>query len=360
MVRVINLAAVTAAVAAASRAAEPSNGTAMVQISSGLGIVKDTATMPQVTAPAPYSASTSFTMAPPVMGITSKDVSPKTAQMADLAGIQAEAHRAFQDRLNEALKAGKQELAEDRQILGDSVSKSTGPSGLPNAGVATMKNSGSSGLPSAGDAVRNSLAPTINQMLELAALPAHDVSASGRATGTNGNFDASASTATAVALATTETAALVTKEVAPSAAHQQVPRPLASLASYQDDLPQLLATENRMHMQASATTRRVADALAGAVNAEQQAQALEASAAELRANASMVLQRGAAAAEKAEVDIAKKTAETALQDLTDLEQQAESAEVGAASFRAKANSASQQANMAVSDMYSALNLSKAQ
>merc|ERR1719387_3001728 len=103
--------------------------------------------------------------------------------------------------------------------------------------------------------------------------------------------------------------------------HQQVPKPAAVLSSSTEDLPELLSTENHMHLQASATTRRVADALQGAVSAEQEAQTLEAKAAELRANAALIIQRGAATAEKASAEAAKKTAQEAFSEMSEIEQQ---------------------------------------
>merc|ERR1719321_1419405 len=116
-----------------------------------------------------------------------------------------------------------------------------------------------------------------------------------------------------------ESAAVLTASLE---AQHQVPRPVASLASLNGDMPELLSTENHMHLQASATAKRVADALEGAVAAEQEAQTLEAKAAELRANASLILQRGAAVAEQASAAVAKKTAQAAFIEMSEIEQQA--------------------------------------
>lgn len=321
MVAVISLAAAVA-IAAAAREGQPANGAAMVQVRAGLGLVPSF-TQPEVTSPTPSPTSANLPKAS-----SWKALSSDSSQMTAAAGAHAEAHRVLQERLNEALAEGQQAIAKDRQIL----------KGLPTSGV-----TGGAGIQ------KTSRAPAINQMLQLAAHhPVSNVSVSQWYAGSNSN---KSPTAPEVPVASF---------TAPSKVPRQVPRPVASLTSYQEDLPQLLATENHMHLQASATTRRVADALAGAVTAEQEAQALEANAAELRANASLVVQRGAAAAEEAAQDIAKKTAQVTLQNLTDLEQQAESAEVSAATYRARANSASRQANVAVNKMYHALNLSSAE
>jgi hypothetical protein len=291
----------------------------MVQVRKGLGLVSsfgDGDAPSEATEPTTYSTSTH--------GTAPQSSSPDPARSAAVAaanaaaGAHAEAHHALQERLNEAIAAGQQAIAEDRQILK-----------LPRVEQDASKSS--------------SLAPTINQMLELAA---------------NTSQSQNASTSPSQPVNMSRSQVPYGSTGATASPHQQVPKSASVLStSSTEDLPELLSTENHMHVQASATTRRVADALQGAVNAEQEAQTLEAQAAELRANAELILQRGAATAEKASAEAANQTAQQAFSVLSEIEQQAESLEISAASYRAQANSASQQANAAVKNMYRALNMS---
>lgn len=322
------------------QAAESSAGSAMVQVRAGLGMARRV----DDRMPLPNAA----TMASPSpQGSASKEVpldSPRLAAVAAVvaeAGAKAAVHHALQERLGEALAEGQHAIAEDREILK-----------LPSP---------------TGSSLKILASPTINQMLELAVNPAQNSSMGNTASAAGVMSQGALSVATQGSSSSNsqtlfdtfsrnpgESAAVLTASLE---AQHQVPRPVASLASLNGDMPELLSTENHMHLQASATAKRVADALEGAVAAEQEAQTLEAKAAELRANASLIMQRGAAVAEQASADIAKKTAQTALQRMADIEREAETAEIGAAQWRAKADSASHQANAAVSNMYHALNMS---
>lgn len=301
------------ALVAMVRAAESSVGSAMVQVRAGLGVARslsDIMSLPKAVTPTSPSMISNVPAgtAPNVMWQNSPQLAAVAAAAAE-AGAHAEAHHVLQARLNEALEEGQQAIAEDKQILK-----------LPGT---------------VGDSSHLPLAPAINQMLNLAAHPMRNVPMGNRASA----------------------APVPPAHLNIPASVPPVPRSVASLASLKEDLPELLSTENHMHVQASATTKRVADALQGAVAAEQEAQSLEAKAVELRANASLIMQRGAAVAEQASADIAKKTAQTALQTMANIEREAESAEVNAAEWRARAKSASQQANAAMSNMYHALNMS---
>jgi len=310
--RIIGL-AMAIEIAAVVHAGRSSSGSSMVQVRAGLGLMPtftDKIILPKELTASFADKIMNLPRLPDLpilssLGATSMPSPPNSAQLAAVTAAAAAAnanfntHQDLQDRLIDSLQAGKQAIAEDRRMLK-----------LPEP---------------AADAPMLNQAPTMNQMLTLAATQ-HENSVS-------------------------------MDKIAAAAPIQKVPKAQVAFESNQDDLTELIATGNQMHMQASASTRRVADALAGAVDANQEAQTLEEQAAELRANASLVLQRGAAFAEKASADIAKQTAQTALQHMSEIEQQAESAEIGAASYRAKANSDNQQANTAVSNMYHALNMS---
>lgn len=314
--------------------AEVAVGSAMVQIRTGLGLVpKFDDGNPLAKTLLPNPAPMSATM-PDAIAMTTFSQDPvrsaAVAAVSAAAGVHAEAHRALQERLNEAITAGQQAIVQDRQILK---------------------------LPGVDDpALRPPPAPTINQMLEIAGRPAQNTPPT--AHGPEGSFDNLRPNRIPASPVTSSVATVAISMAASDESHPQVPITVSASASSIEDLPELLATGNQMHVQASASTRRVADALAGAVNAEQEAQTLEAKAAELRANASLLLQRGAAVAEQASAEIAKTTAQTALKQMMEIEQQAESAEISAASYRAQANSATKQANAAVRNMYHALNISK--
>lgn len=316
-----------AAFIALVRASECAAGSAMVQVRTGLGLMRDSEPLPD---DSPQIAASTSVDAPP--GTVARSSMPDTTRTAALAaasasaGVHAEAHRVLHDRLQEAIEAGQQAIDQDRKLLKLPSAEQQEP---PKADGQTLN-------PQSAEAPK---APTINQMLELAANKSQinitPAAPAGLAPITSVPHNAPGTEAND---------------------HQQAPKPTSALPSSTEDLPELLSTENHMHMQASATTRRVADALQGAVSAEQEAQTLEAKAAELRANASLIRQRGAATAEQASAEIAKKTAQAAFMELSEIEQQAETAEVSAASYRAKAASAKQQADAAVTNMYHALNM----